>query len=69
MTELTLDLTLAEIVTTCPSLARQLEAYDLDYCCGGSTTLRAPANILELVDHLEATHHTYLWSELPRLRL
>jgi regulator of cell morphogenesis and NO signaling len=96
MTELTPNLTLAEIVTTHPSLAPQLEAYDLDYCCGGSTTLQdacaanaldvttvldgladaatdEPADtwstmgILELVDHLEATHHAYLWSELPRL--
>jgi regulator of cell morphogenesis and NO signaling len=96
MTELTSNLTLAEIVTTHPSLARQLEAYDLDYCCGGSTTLHdacaaneldvvtvldglaeaateEPADtwstmgILELVEHLEATHHAYLWSELPRL--
>lgn len=39
MTELTPNLTLAEIVTCHPSLARQLEAYDLDDCCGGSTTL------------------------------
>ncbi len=96
MTELTMNLTLAEIVTTHPSLAPQLEAYHLDYCCGGATTLRdacaandldiatvldalgdaatdEPADtwstmgILELVDHLEATHHAYLWSELPRL--
>ncbi len=96
MTELTLNLTLAEIVTAHPSLARQLEDYDLDYCCGGSTTLQdacaandldaatvldalgdaatdEPADtwstmgIVELVDHLEATHHAYLWSELPRL--
>jgi regulator of cell morphogenesis and NO signaling len=96
MTELTPNLTLAEIVTTHPSLARQLEAYDLDYCCGGATTLQdacasngidvaivldeladaatdEPADtwstmgLVDLVDHLETTHHAYLWSELPRL--
>lgn len=96
MTELTPNLTLADIVTAHPSLARQLEARDLDYCCGGATTLEdacaangldvatvldalvdaatdGPADtwstmgLVELVDHLEATHHAYLWSELPRL--
>ncbi len=96
MTELTSNLTLAEIVNTHPSLARQLEAHDLDYCCGGATTLQdacatngldvaavldelavaaihEPADtwstmgLDELVDHLETTHHAYLWSELPRL--
>ena len=23
--------------------------------------------VIELVDHIEATHHRYLWDELPRL--
>ena len=32
-------ITLAEVVTTYPSLARELESRGLDYCCGGSTTL------------------------------
>ena len=93
---LTPNLTLAEIVNTHPSLARHLEVRDLDYCCGGATTLEdacttngldvatvldeladaathEPADtwptmgLVELVDHLEATHHAYLWSELPRL--
>ncbi len=27
----------------------------------------AAMDVAELVDHLEATHHRYLWSELPRL--
>ena len=27
----------------------------------------ATMSVAELVDHLEATHHTYLWAELPRL--
>ncbi len=88
--------TLADIVTAHPSLARELERRDLDYCCGGATTLAeacsangldvatvlvelsaaAPGSSTEswstmgpvqLVDHLEATHHGYLWAELPRL--
>ena len=100
MTELTHDVTLAEIVNRHPSLARQLEARDLDYCCGGVSTLEdacatkgldvtavleelsdavaddatgesdgawATMGIVQLVDHLETTHHAYLWSELPRL--
>lgn len=96
MTGLTPNLTLAEIVNAHPSLARELEARDLDYCCGGATTVEdacatngldvatvlgelaraavdEPAErwstmgLVELVDHLEATHHAYLWSELPRL--
>jgi regulator of cell morphogenesis and NO signaling len=96
MTELTKNLTLAEIVNTHPSLARQLERRNLDYCCGGATTLEeacatngfdvttvldelsdaatdeptgtwSTMGLVQLVDHLEATHHGYLWSELPRL--
>ena len=31
--------TLADIVTTHPTLARELEHRNLDYCCGGGTTL------------------------------
>ena len=96
MTELTQNLTLAEIVNTHPSLARQLERRNLDYCCGGAATLEEACatngldvttvldelsdaatdeptgtwptmGLVQLVDHLEATHHAYLWSELPRL--
>lgn len=40
MTEVTPNLTLAEIVNIHPSLARQLEAHELDDCCGGATTLQ-----------------------------
>lgn len=90
------DLTLGELVTQHPSLARELERRDLDYCCGGARTLRsacvergldadavanelagamldepAPAwasmGVVQLVDHLEDTHHRYLHAELPRL--
>ncbi len=99
MTTLTINTTLADIVTTRPSLARVLEASGLDYCCGGNTSLHdacaihrldadavlaeltasatgagaeaapdwATMSVAELVDHLERTHHQYLWTELPRL--
>jgi len=88
--------TLGELVTTDPSLARELERFGLDYCCGGGKTIAEacstrgldPAAVAadleaarvvappaewssmgaaELVDHIEATHHRYLWTELPRL--
>jgi regulator of cell morphogenesis and NO signaling len=89
-------MTLGEVVTAHPSLARELERLDLDYCCGGRRTIdtacteagldaesvvaelernagepTAPAwatmSVAELVDHIEAVHHRYLWDELPRL--
>jgi regulator of cell morphogenesis and NO signaling len=38
---------------------------------GGAQTLEtspaATTDMAELVDHIEATHHRYLWEELPRL--
>ncbi|MEJ7798968.1 MAG: DUF542 domain-containing protein [Ilumatobacter sp.] len=40
MTMLNPDTTLAEIVNLQPSLARELEARGLDYCCGGAATLQ-----------------------------
>lgn len=87
---------LGDIVTRYPSIARNLEARGLDYCCGGATSLEhacldlgldpeivaseldnatldePPAawstlGPVELVDHVESTHHRYLWDELPRL--
>ena len=90
------DSTLGDIVTAHPAAARVFEHHDLDYCCGGSQTLReacaaqqvdeavvtaevAEASVdddpvpltalglVQLVDHIEATHHRYLWTELPRL--
>lgn len=89
------SITLGDLVTQRPALARELERRSLDYCCGGQQTLAeacagqgldvqetvaalgamdagevAPWVTLgpaELVDHLEATHHTYLHAELPRL--
>jgi regulator of cell morphogenesis and NO signaling len=99
MNAITESVTLADIVTTHPALARELERRDLDYCCGGGTTLSEACNangldvatvidelvaaslqssespgqswatmgLVQLVDHLEATHHAYLWAEMPRL--
>jgi regulator of cell morphogenesis and NO signaling len=89
------SITLAELVTQRPALARELERRSLDYCCGGQRTLAeacaglgldvdetaraldtAPGGEIapwatfgpaELVDHLEASHHTFLHEELPRL--
>lgn len=34
------ELTLGEIVTARPELARELERHSLDYCCGGNRTLQ-----------------------------
>ncbi len=94
--EITSEMTLGEVVTDHPSLARELERRGLDYCCGGGRTLAdACANLrldphtivtelsntagaesrgewasmdaAALVDHLELTHHRYLWDEMPRL--
>jgi regulator of cell morphogenesis and NO signaling len=96
MADISVDNTLAELVTTDHSLARELERFGLDYCCGGAQTIgeactsrgldahkvladleaarvvAAPAawstmGVVQLVDHLESTHHRYLWDELPRL--
>jgi regulator of cell morphogenesis and NO signaling len=88
--------TLGDLVTAHPHLAREFELLELDYCCGGQSTLAdacvargldaeatasqlahavmdEPApdwsvmGLTDLVDHLESTHHRYLWDELPRL--
>lgn len=96
MTAITETITLADIVTTHPALARELEQRELDYCCGGAATLAeacrangldvatvidelatassespreswSTMGLVQLVDHLEATHHAYLWAEMPRL--
>jgi len=39
MSELTIDRTLADVVTEEPGAARVLEGLSLDYCCGGRRTL------------------------------
>lgn len=96
MTTITPTITLGDLVTHHPELARELERRGLDYCCGGASTLAdacarsgldaqavsaelstvaadpslpdwATFGLVELVDHLVATHHRYLWDELPRL--
>jgi regulator of cell morphogenesis and NO signaling len=94
--EIVASMTLADIVTTHPSLAADLERRGLDYCCHGARTLEDAAvargldpdtvagelsaasseeapeawpsfGPVDLVVHIEAVHHRYLWSELPRL--
>ncbi len=41
----------------------ELTAVNVD----GATPAWATMGVVELVDHLESTHHQYLWAELPRL--
>lgn len=48
MTTFTTHSTLADIVTTRPSLARVLEARALDYCCGGNATLQDACAVHQL---------------------
>jgi regulator of cell morphogenesis and NO signaling len=99
MTTIDFDTTLAELVTTQPRLARELERRGLDYCCGGGRTVAeassaagldpatvvdelvaasaseavggaepwASMDVVDLIDHIVATHHRYLWGELPRM--
>jgi regulator of cell morphogenesis and NO signaling len=92
---LTQEHSLAEVVDAEPGAARVLEAYGLDYCCGGRRRLAeacASAGVdtaevvraldalddgepgpwtdlapTALVDHIVATHHAYLHTELDRL--
>ena len=45
------------------ALSSELEAVVTDGDMGDWSTMGAA----ELVDHLESTHHKYLWSEMPRL--
>jgi regulator of cell morphogenesis and NO signaling len=45
------------------AVAAELDAARAERPAAGWTTMSAA----ELVDHLEATHHHYLWEELPRL--
>jgi regulator of cell morphogenesis and NO signaling len=96
MTTIDEEMTLGEVVTAHPGLARELERRGLDYCCGGNRTVLDacrsagldPATVVaeltaaggaggpeewatmglhDLVDHVEDTHHRFLWDELPRL--
>ena len=95
MTRIDEDMTLGDVVNRRPGAARVLQAFDLDFCCGGdrplsaacaergidtSVVMDALADVplaaspdwvamgpVELVDHLEATHHAYLHRELEFL--
>ncbi len=98
MVDIDVTMTLAEVVDAHPKLARELERRQLDYCCGGRSTLAEACvqagldaeSIAEelravtvgavadppawtsmpadrLVDHLETTHHRYLWDEMARI--
>jgi regulator of cell morphogenesis and NO signaling len=96
MTTIDPQVTLGDLVTAHPGLARDLERLGLDYCCHGNRSLTdaatqagldpnevvstlgaveapgAPAewttlSLAELADHVQETHHKYLWDELPRL--
>ena len=89
------SVSLADLVTQQPGLASVLEALDLDYCCGGASSLAEACfanglvlqdvvdelnarpsaepdewtsmDAVELVHHLERTHHPYLLDALARL--
>lgn len=90
------EMSLSDVVTAHPQLARELERRGLDYCCGGQRSIDeacravgldprvvaadlatastagdvepwATMGTVELVDHIEGTHHRYLWDEFPRL--
>lgn len=96
MTVIDTTVSLGELVTEHPELARELERRGLDYCCGGQRSLAeacaaqgsdaaavaaelaavagpaapdgwATLDPIGLVEHLLATHHRYLWEELPRI--
>lgn len=62
MMSLTSSTSLAEVIRTAPGSERTLEAFGLDYCCGGARTLAAacrdlgvdPATVLEAVQAAEA---------------
>lgn len=96
MTTIDPQVTLGDLVTSRPGLARELERLGLDYCCHGNRSLTdaatqagldpsevltkldavqapdAPAewanlSLAELADHIQETHHKYLWDEMPRV--
>lgn len=98
MTTIDPQVTLGDLVTLHPGLARELEQLGLDYCCHGNRSLADAASeagldagvvvtqlgaieapgepapwanlsLAELADHVQNTHHKYLWEELPRLSM
>jgi regulator of cell morphogenesis and NO signaling len=88
-----------QLVRQRPGRSRVFDSMQIDYCCGGKTSLLEACQLgnvsaeealerirvcdlqgdeselvdaeamklTELADHIEATHHTYLKDELPRL--
>ncbi len=72
MAMVTLDSTLAEVVTAAPPLARELERRRLDYCCGGTRTLQQacaergldPAAVLEELRSATAAPSASEWTTL-----
>ena len=59
MTKIDPTMTLGVLVNTHPELAATATQ--------GVDAVWSTMNAIELVDHLESTHHRYLWDELPRL--
>ena len=98
MTVIDDQISLGDLVTTVPQLARELENLGLDYCCHGQRSLAVAAEEAgldvteviaklsavptsteapqwadmgpaELSEHVQSTHHKYMWDEMPRLSL
>lgn len=96
MTIIDPQVTLGDLVTSRPGLARELERLGLDYCCHGNRSLTdaatqagldpteviskldavevpgepaewASLSLAALADHVQETHHKYLWEEMPRV--
>lgn len=75
---LRLDMSLGDIVTAYPSLATQLERLDLDYCCGGATTLADACQVnqldpetvvIELAAHVGRDDAPAPWSSMAPMEL
>jgi regulator of cell morphogenesis and NO signaling len=71
-------MSLGDIVNAAPKLAPQLELFDLDYCCGGATTLAdaCAANdldpesvIVELEAHLGTDSAPASWASMDAVEL
>ena len=65
MSSITPDTTLADIITDHPDLARELERRDLDYCCGGRSTLAAACGELGLDPVATATELSAVTTATP----
>lgn len=76
---MTLDVTLslADVVTRHPDLARELEARGLDYCCGGATTLEQacrdlgldPAEVVEALSVADTGAEPAAWATMGVVQL